>query len=279
MVATAYSSKKRFQLLATNGVLTHIRATQGHSTSAINPIKLFTRVTEVANWYYHGTFYLNIQDILFYGLAPGGQDQDNAEDEASRAYTHLSPYLPRDRRCMAGMRKNTPVVLQLDAHAARDEVNAEFWVSASGAILTDDVLPGWLIRNVTESHSGLVLYDRQDIVEEWRYTGSRAWTHCPFCSKGKILIGSLICFTCQKPIKPAEHWAQLREDDAGLYQRTADSAAPHAATAMAGFAQLLGIRPRGKAGYTFRGGMTGAAAARQQALKLEARCRDRGYGS
>ena len=142
MAATTSSKKQRFQLLAVNGRMTHIRATQGHSTKTLDPEKLFTRVTEVPEFYYHGTFYNYIEDILYYGLKPGGSDFDSSAEESSRAYTHMSPFLPRDRRCIAGMRKNTPIVLRIDARTASDVLNVDYWQSASGAILTDKLLPG-----------------------------------------------------------------------------------------------------------------------------------------
>ena len=150
VLATITNNKQRFQLLATDGRITHVRATQGHSTKTIDPTKIFTRVTEVPEYFYHGTFYQSVDDILYYGLKPGGCDFDPDNEESSRTFSHFSPFLPRDRRCIAGMRKNTLIIIHYEASKVATELGAVFWKSAAGAILTESVLPGRSVRYITD---------------------------------------------------------------------------------------------------------------------------------
>ena len=94
----------------------------------------------------------------------------------------------------------------------------------SCAILTDATIPPWCIEKITESDSGLLLYDRRDFVEETRST-ENAWRWCRHCRGGSAT-------------DPARDWQTIGSDDHEENTLAAEVERPNAQITLKDFAQL-----------------------------------------
>jgi putative RNA 2'-phosphotransferase len=119
----ATNNKKRF---AFNEDQTQIRASQGHSVG----VSLDYHPTIPPAVLYHGTAEKNLPSILQHGLK-----------KQSRHHVHLSA--DKETAVNVGRRHGKPVVLEVKA-ADMHRDGCQFFVSANGVWLTDQVLPNYL---------------------------------------------------------------------------------------------------------------------------------------
>ena len=155
----AGDKKVRFTLWApsSEAMPTYVRANQGHSLKGVTERDLFgealassASAKALPEALYHGTFGVHLPSILKIGIVAGGLGKD-------RRHVHLAPFRNDDPRCVAGMRFDSEILIEIDpikVHA----LGIKLYAGGAGAILTPDTIPPSCFKKVTATDTGIVLW-------------------------------------------------------------------------------------------------------------------------
>jgi len=118
--------KQRFELVNRQDQW-YIRAVQGHSIPGINPdLRLVEDATEIPV-VVHGTNVMAYEFIKEQGL-----------NKMTRNHIHFASGPPDDPRVISGIRKNTKVLIYIDAAKAMAD-GIKFYLSSNGVILSEGI--------------------------------------------------------------------------------------------------------------------------------------------
>lgn len=114
-----------------------IRAVQGHSVDVDVELEPLTSEADLPEVIVHGTYKESLPSIEKDGLK-----------KMKRQFVHMASGLPSSDRVISGMRQKSEVYIYIDGPKALQE-GIKLYKSKNGVILTPDVIPPHLFKEVT----------------------------------------------------------------------------------------------------------------------------------
>ncbi len=169
----ANSEKGRFSVWLEKGIMSWIRANQGHSLPDLDDTELFSGPISLddldeGRWCYHGTKLAYVESIIKEGIHAGGiaagsrslkGKSKGKQHQQGRAHIHMSPFRPGDPRQKAGMRHESEAIVVVDAKWAMAE-GITIHKGSARALLCRDPIPHRFLSKVFKAEDGSLIYDR-----------------------------------------------------------------------------------------------------------------------
>ncbi|CAE8711415.1 unnamed protein product [Polarella glacialis] len=181
----ACNPKRRFEMCATSGVISHIRCAQGHSDQRVDDLAIFGRDSLITidshpATLLHGSNWNALESIIQHELVPGGKRP------GSRLHNHFAGFCYGDPRLVAGARFSAELAFYIDIEQVIRDGNVLNWAE-NDVILSKDVLDSRYVVGIRDTINATYVYKR----------------------------GAILCFHCRRPTLriPFKDLAEANDED------------------------------------------------------------------